>query len=426
MIKLILKSLILLSFRLNLHFIYSYILYYKTKVHHDKKLNGIIVFNRVNSDMEHLTKVDKYNYFILNSKLQYGIASLFLDKEIMSQKEYFLTKNSKHISQKENFKNEIYKVLKHFKKLANIKYIFVANCNYFEHQEWANAGNVLKIKLIVYSKESVLPKGRSDAFNSHFTSLSESIKNIDKIFVYGESGYEQYKNSKLVKNQNIHKVGALKTDYLFNKIKNIQSQDRKKDITFFAFPCGEFPINFDPDSFNSQVWQGGYWAPKLWKDSFDLFLEVAESFPNEKFVIKTKSEESTSLIMDQAIIRNLSNVVYTHDKPTWKIYKDSQLIFGFNSTVLLEMLITDIPVFIPKWHEAESQKLGNKMILNSPSNAYNTFHSKDEMKDRLSNFIVDKKNLEIKNYNSAREMIIKNHFHKVDGKVANRILLILE
>jgi len=44
----------------------------------------------------------------------------------------------------------------------------------------------------------------------------------------------------------------------------------------------------------------------------------------------------------------------------------------------------------------------------------------------LSNFIVDKKNLEIKNYNSAREMIIKNHFHKVDGKVANRILLILE
>ena len=35
------------------------------------------------------------------------------------------------------------------------------------------------------------------------------------------------------------------------------------------------------------------------------------------------------------------------------------------------------------------------------------------------------KRIPLLNYDQ-REMIIKNHFHKVDGKVANRILLILE
>ena len=32
-----------------------------------------------------------------------------------------------------------------------------------------------------------------------------------------------------------------------------------------------------------------------------------------------------------------------------------KLIIGFNSTVILEMLVTDIPIFIPKWAEAISQ-----------------------------------------------------------------------
>ena len=104
---------------------------------------------------------------------------------------------------------------------------------------------------------------------------------------------------------------------------------------------------------------------------------------------------------------------------------ETRLIFGFNSTVLLEMITTDIPFFIPKWHEAENEELADKMILNNQSEAYNTYYSKDEMLDALKSYISDENSVKIKNSQDARRKIIEDHLYKIDGKVGKRILEIL-
>ena len=57
--------------------------------------------------------MNKFNYLFFESKLQYRIASLFLDKEIMSQKNYFSIQNKDYENQKADFRNEIFKILKH-------------------------------------------------------------------------------------------------------------------------------------------------------------------------------------------------------------------------------------------------------------------------------------------------------------------------
>ena len=425
MTKSILSFLIKITLFFNLHFIYAYLIYYTNKNHLNKKNTTILVFQRVNSDMDHLTAIKEFNFINLTSKLQYTIASLFLDKKICSQKDYFVFTEEKYIKQKEKFKNEIYKVLKHLKRIANIKYMIVANSNYYEHQEWANAGKLLDIQLVVYSKESVMPKGRVNAFNENFTNLSTDVKNIHKILVYGKSGYEQYKNTKLVTNDNIHQVGSLKTDHLFNKIKNISENKRKNEITMFAFPCDQFPENFDPNSLHSQVWQGGYWAPNLWKDCIDLFYEIANQNPDLNFVVKTKSQESTDSIKNKIQTGELENIIFTHSKPTWEIYRDSKLILGFNSTVLVEMLTTDVPILIPKWYEAVDKNLEDKMILNSKSDAYNTLNSRKDMIESVTNIILHNKKTKINSSQSSRDEIIKEYIYKVDGLVGKRIVAAL-
>ena len=422
----VLKLIFKITLKLKLHIFYAYVIYFYTRRKSKSDNEGVLIFDRVNSDLPYLMNLNKFNYLFFESKLQYRIASLFLDKEIMSQKNYFSIQNKDYENQKADFRNEIFKILKHLKRIGKIKYIIVANCNYYEHQEWANAGKDLGIELIVYSKESVLPEGRLNAFKKHFNNLSGEIKNIDKILVYGESGYNQFIDSQLVDKENIFKVGSLKTDYLYEKIKKLNDkgiQNKGKDITFFAFPCGPFPDKFDANSFYSQVWQGGYWAPNLWNDCLDLFIKLANYFPDLNFVIKTKSSDSSKMIAKQKNVNK--NIIFSHDKETWEIYRDSRLIFGFNSTVLLEMITTDIPFFIPKWHEAENEELADKMILNNQSEAYNTYYSKDEMLDALKSYISDENSVKIKNSQDARRKIIEDHLYKIDGKVGKRILEIL-
>ena len=59
-----------------------------TGINNSGAKEGIIVFGRISSDLELLTKSKKYNYFYLH-RLQFFIPSIFLDREIMSQKKYF-------------------------------------------------------------------------------------------------------------------------------------------------------------------------------------------------------------------------------------------------------------------------------------------------------------------------------------------------
>ena len=123
-----------------------------TGINNSGAKEGIIVFGRISSDLELLTKSKQYNYFYLH-RLQFFIPSIFLDREIMSQKKYFDATDRRSREQNQQLKKHLLKILKYFKEKANVKYIFAASYNFFEHQEWANAGKELGIELIIYYKE---------------------------------------------------------------------------------------------------------------------------------------------------------------------------------------------------------------------------------------------------------------------------------
>ena len=85
--------------------------------------------------------------------------------------------------------------------------------------------------------------------------MLKSINNVDKILVYGETGLKQLENTNLVDNNEIIKIGSLKTDELFNKNKKFDSNVSKNAITLYAFPCDNFQENFNANTYYSQVWQ---------------------------------------------------------------------------------------------------------------------------------------------------------------------------
>mgnify|MGYP001433669015 FL=1 len=281
----------------------------------------MIVFDRINSDMSIVKDFSDYDVLFFPSRLQYRISKLFLDEKIMSQKSYFELTDEKYKDQKKTYEKHLLKIVNHLKKFININLLFVANCNYYEHQAWANVFRKLKIPVVVYSKESVLAPGRSEAFNTHFSNLANQITNITKILVYGKSGYKQYLDTNLVQNQNIVEVGSLKTDRLFEKIKNTNNEIFKnqynlnrKEVTLFAFPCGDFPEDFNIDSDYSKVWQGGYWAPTLWNETLSTFIELSKSNTSYKFFIKTKSFESSQMIIKNNNALLNSDIEISHEK----------------------------------------------------------------------------------------------------------------
>ncbi len=389
----------------------------------------MIVFDRINSDMSIVKDFSDYDVLFFPSRLQYRISKLFLDEKIMSQKSYFELTDEKYKDQKKTYEKHLLKIVNHLKKFININLLFVANCNYYEHQAWANVFRKLKIPVVVYSKESVLAPGRSEAFNTHFSNLANQITNITKILVYGKSGYKQYLDTNLVQNQNIVEVGSLKTDRLFEKIKNTNNEIFKnqynlnrKEVTLFAFPCGDFPEDFNIDSDYSKVWQGGYWAPTLWNETLSTFIELSKSNTSYKFFIKTKSFESSQMIIKNNNALLNSDIEISHEKELLNIYNDSKLIIGFNSTVLLEMLVTDIPIFIPKWAEAINPKLENMMILNKICNAYNTLESQNQMFTDIESFLKNDNKVVVNNLRHERDDILSYHLYKVDGNVKKRIL----
>lgn len=418
------QSIFKLTLYLNFHYFYAFILFHITKHNFIGSKKGMLIFDRINSDMKIIKEFEEYDKLFFSSKSQYRLAKLFLDPKIMSQKNYFELNSIRYQNQKLNYEKNISKVLIHLKKFISLDIIFVANCNYYEHQAWANALKKQGTQVIVYSKESVLAEGRSSSFNNHFSNLSNNIKNIDKILVYGDSGYKQYLNTGLVDNKDIIQVGSLKTDLLFKDFTSSSSKPASRNkVTLFAFPCGDFPKNFDVNSNYSKVWQGGYWAPELWKDTLDAFITISQSLNNFEFLIKTKSPDSTEMIIREYPALKNTKIEISDNKKLWEIYKESKLVIGFNSTVILEMLTTNIPIFIPKWNEAIDPQLESMMILNNISNAYNSLESKNQMIDLITKYLTtNTKNNFINNSKEARQKILFRHLYKVDGNVKKRIL----
>ena len=419
-----LKSYIRITLKFNFHFVYAFLILKATGIIYSKNNDGILVFGRISSDMSLMTNNKKFNYFYLH-RLQYFIPSLFLDKKLMSQRSYFKFKDQTSYDQKLKLRNNLLKILKFLKKHGNLKFILVSSYNYFEHQEWANAGKELGIELVVYYKESVVADGRIGGYNYYISKSSSDINNIDKVLVYGESGLRQFKDTKIIDNEKIFKVGSLKTDSLHSNLKNLDTNKIKKTITLYAFPCGEFQEDFDATTNYSQVWQAGYWCPNLWKDTINLFAELSNKFLDINFLVKTKSPTSTNAVKTYITESNYDNLLFSNEMTTEEVYKNSLLVIGFNTTLLIEMLSTDIPCLIPQWSESNDSVLKNKLLLTKKSDAYNSANNTEEFTSFIENLLNNSDSLCINRDKQQRDQIVNYYLHAVDGKVSNRIEKIL-
>ncbi len=420
----ILKSFIRITLKFNFHFVYAFLISKVTGIIHSKNNDGILVFGRISSDMSLMTKNKKFNYFYLH-RLQFFIPSLFLDKKLMSQRSYFKFKDQTSYNQKLKLRNNLLKILKFLKKHGNLKFILVSSYNYFEHQEWANAGKELGIELIVYYKESVVADGRIGGYNYYISKSSNDINNIDKVLVYGESGFRQFKDTNIIDNEKIFKVGSLKTDSLYSNLKNLNTNKFKKTITLYAFPCGEFQDDFDATTHYSQVWQAGYWCPNLWKDTINLFAKLSNKYLDINFLVKTKSPTSTNAVKTYITDSSYDNLLFSNEMTTEEVYENSLLVVGFNTTVLIEMLSTDIPCLIPQWSESNDIILKNKLLLTKKSEAYNSANNPKEFTSFIENLLNNPDLICINRDKQQRDEIVNYYLHAVDGKVSNRIEKIL-
>ena len=104
----------------------------------------------------------------------------------------------------------------------------------------------------------------------------------------------------------------------------------------------------------------------------------------------------------------------------------SKLVIAFNSTVLIEVLSTDVYCLVPQWHEALDPIFKDKLFLTEISKGYNSVHSAMEFNKFISSLIVhDFDATDLKNDKNARQSIVNYYLEAVDGNVMNRIHQVL-
>lgn len=81
--------------------------------------------------------------------------------------------------------------------------------------------------------------------------------------------------------------------------------------------------------------------PAFYDEYFNRFLQLAQSMPNEEFIIKVAPQES-----HEKYRNNISNIRIESKASLNSVLIQSKIVIGFNSTALLEAMLFEIPVIV--------------------------------------------------------------------------------
>ena len=213
-----------------------------------------------------------------------------------------------------------------------------------------------------------------------------------KTFLWGKVYKETLmRNTKIYNDSNLEVVGQPRTDLLINKLKFFNSEEGNHKLRILYA--------------TQSIWD-------LTEEATQLFLEAIKDLDNIEVLIKLHPADTYISFYEETVKRyGLTNVIITKDMDIYDAIIWSDLIVSVHSTVVIEAAIINKPSICILLSNYNDQ--GNFVKNGLSIGASN----KEEMKNIISNRLYENPNL--KDY-------VEDSFYKVDGKVSERILKVIE
>ena len=302
----------------------------------NKKFHGLALGRSIfNEDIKVLNKTsDIVSYDNLSGSFFNYLITEYVSKDILKKSiiQYQLDiKNRKMIY--ELISKVIYWLLK-----LN-KYDFIINCNYdyLRHQEIAQYCVDNSIPYLVFYKEGI----NSKKYHKNIVDNQTKIKFIGtKLLVPSKGIKSAFVNSadKDLNNNNVAVVGVPRLNNLVieNEEKPIRKNAKVKQVLLLSFTPEEKLTYHDKISEN--------YIHELAKNMHIDIFNCAKKYPDINFIIKTKvpnhyQEYVEDLLSNSGEIP--SNLIITSKGSSIRYVFDSDIVYGFYTTVLLEAYIAN-------------------------------------------------------------------------------------
>ena len=373
-----------------------------------KKKKTVVFFNHFYSqDVKALAKEFKEkNFEVLNidtSEL-FRCAKIFFDDGVQDLNAIYPDNSySTKI-----FKDESSRILHIIKELYGINVLILPSDNYYWVREFVKLCKG-KVPVIVVDKEGLISPYD---FNAEATRIRKFAPPIsDFYYVWSERQKDYWISTGLNENK-ILVSGQPRSDLLFKDIDKTAERNNKQ-LTFFTYDDGAYiPPKF--------IQMGFSWK-NMKRDTHEVLLNFSKEFPDWNVTIKAHPQQTD--LKELQIKYNRDNLdVIGGSKDSNYLIKTSDLVICFQSTVLLESLMMNIPVLYTYWAKMPPG-LSQEILQFSDNLAVNVIKSKKDFKSKL--FDLAKRNsfdeiVRDKQYINTN--FITKFFSRVDGNVSKNIV----
>ncbi|MDC1047402.1 hypothetical protein OAQ96_01800 [Alphaproteobacteria bacterium] len=341
---------------------------------------------------------------------------------------YFFPEDITHFNYKEsqlsdeikkcfNFYN---KILKYIKNKRKIDIIYSGNYGAFDESVLARSAIHNDIKFVSFHKECVMSDGAQDFYYQVSKNGREKF-NGTRILVYNKTTKKLLEKLNICEHNKIEICPMVRLDKCYDSRKKFVNNFRKFNrlAYFYIQPNNQLPsLYYNNFSFDKKILES---EPSSWKNlnqnTNKVIYDIAIHNPNLEVVVKCKFQDFYDCkknFLELGVIPN--NLKITYGQTAFSLISISDVICSFNSTAIIEAVVSGKKVISPYFDEASNIKF--KKYLIDFGNLITKAHTTSDLKDLLlhnmtnttiPNINMNNDELDIVNYWTSNTDGLANH-----------------
>lgn len=394
-----------------------YLFFKKTPVPHGSKKNLLIINHVFDQDIEALELANKdFNFIILS-----GFTLRFLGTELFppSVESYIAYNSAEMAPNKIRYRKIVDRFVQRLKKKYGITAVVSPSDNFFYVRELIPALHDHGIPYIVVDKEGTICP-------AYFTHFAEYIKKncpliADRILVWSER-QRLFWGKTGVDSSKIQVTGQPRSDFWrqqfrWKKKEELGISGLRTDngmALFFSYD----PWAYTPDY---MIEKGEMHWDVLRADTHATLFAFAKAHPDVDIVIKAHPQQlDLNEIRKEISGHHATNVfLATGSELSNHLIVNADIIVGFQTTALIEAMVTDTPIIYTFWGEAR-EKWSKDLIPFHETKGVLTARDPGELRILLEENITHPKLTADRR--NARDGFVREYLSVIDGRASERTL----
>ena len=126
--------------------------------------------------------------------------------------------------------------------------------------------------------------------------------------------------------------------------------------------------------------------------------------------------------------KKLNNSVHLNNSITFsELARRCILVIGYNTTAVVEMMVTEVPIIVPHFAEAAEDPTDNMFDVNTAQSAYYVAENQFELQRMIEEILFEKKgNPSQFDSRAERKKIIEKFIYRIDGRRSEAVAEIIK